>query len=142
MLDFCKLSKSIIINGMNEKNFINLPEVGDHGQRNLQFDDSPEPKAEANTVDIKTLEREAYEKEKAKVADMYKIFNTAGLEKKEDGNWYFLNMRIEEYDELMNSNDNTDQYKIARKNAEEIKKINSDLKRFAKNGGKPYKGDK
>jgi len=130
------------MNSMNENNFNNLPEIDKHGQHSLQFDTNPAPKVEINTIDIKTLEEESYEKEKSKVAGMYKIIDTAPLEKKEDGNWYFLNMRIEEYDELMNSNDNADQYEMTRKNAEEIKKINNDLKKFGKNRNNAHRKGK
>ena len=115
---------------MNENNFNNLPEVGKHGQHNIQFDVNPLPKIEVNTIDSKTLAEEAYKKEKMEVAVKFNILNTDGLVKKEDGKWYFLNMTVEDYDELMSDNDNQRQYSKDRENAEEIKKINSDLKRF------------
>jgi len=70
-------------------------------QLKINFD---EKKEEENKV-------EAYEIEQKEVADKFGILNYKELERKENGEWYMHNMKVEDYAELMSGKDSDDIYK-------------------------------
>ncbi len=114
-------------------NSINIDSgVESDGQYRLNIPDEPEQNIKkdepVNDVD------ELFKKEKTRIAEQYKILNSEKLTKKEDGQWYIDDMKIEEYHELTSNNDNRDMYDTAQENAQKIK----DIKNFLKNRPNPY----
>lgn len=93
-----------------------LAKLKDEGQIDLLDEITRMMKYKAD-VGVKNLNEQMesiarnLEEDQKKIAAKYHILNHKDLEMGDDGEWYYNNMKVEDYDKFMSDNDNKDMYK-------------------------------